>query len=51
MYDGPEQIPFFEEMINKSKIDNDRVILRKRYLPPEEGYGIELSNRAGNSKY
>jgi len=47
MYDGPEQIPFFEEMINKSKIDNDRVILRKRYLPPEEGYGIELSNRAG----
>ena len=47
MYDGPEQIPYFESIVNKSNISRDKVILRKRYLPPEDGYGIELTNRSG----
>jgi len=47
MYDGPEQIPVFEKMIFDSQIPEDWVILRKRYLPPEDGYGMNLTNRAG----
>ena len=47
MYDGPEQIPVFEKMISDSQVPEDWVILRKRYLPPEDGYGMNLTNRAG----
>lgn len=47
MYDGPHQQPHFEEIVRKSGVDPARVILRVRYLPPEESYGINLSNRAG----
>jgi len=47
MYDGPEQIEFFESMIAEAGLPNDSVILRKRYLPPEESYGINVTNRAG----
>lgn len=47
MYDGPEQIPHFEAMITEAGVDPNRVILRKRYLPPEEQFGINLTNRAG----
>lgn len=47
MYDGPEQIPHFEDMIAKAGLTAQQVILRKRYLPPEEQYGINLTNRAG----
>jgi radical SAM protein with 4Fe4S-binding SPASM domain len=47
MYDGPEQIPHFQAIIREAGVDAGRVILRKRYLPPEEQYGINLTNRAG----
>ena len=47
MYDGPEQIEYFNKMISKAGLSPDNVILRTRYLPPEEGYGINLTNRAG----
>lgn len=47
MYDGPEQIPHFEKIIQEADVDSKRVILRKRYLPPTEDYGITLSNRSG----
>ena len=47
MYDGPEQISHFEAVIVESGVNPDRVILRKRYLPPEEQFGINLTNRAG----
>lgn len=47
MYDGPEQIHHFESVIEDSSIPPEKVILRKRYLPMEEGYGINLTNRAG----
>lgn len=48
MYDGPEQIPQFESIIEMSDISADRIILRERYLPVDKGYGINLTNRAGN---
>lgn len=47
MYDGPEQIEFFENMIGEAHLPREWVILRERYLPPEQGYGINLTNRAG----
>jgi len=47
MYDGPEQILHFEEMISKTNINPEKIILRKRYLSAEEQFGINLSNRAG----
>jgi radical SAM protein with 4Fe4S-binding SPASM domain len=47
MYDGPEQIETFSTMRREAGIDESNVILRKRYLPAEEHYGITLSNRAG----
>lgn len=47
MYDGPEQIPHFQAIIREAGVDPARVILRKRYLAPEEQYGINLTNRAG----
>lgn len=47
MYDGPEQIEYFNEMISEAGLSTDNVILRPRYLPAEEGYGINLTNRAG----
>jgi radical SAM protein with 4Fe4S-binding SPASM domain len=47
MYDGPEQIEFFESIIAEAQIPRETVILRERYLPPEHGYGINVTNRAG----
>jgi len=47
MYDGPEQIPHFQSIVKEAGVNPDKVILRKRYLPPGEQYGINLTNRAG----
>lgn len=47
MYDGPHQIPRFEAMMREVGVKAERVILRERYLPPEEQFGINLTNRAG----
>lgn len=47
MYDGPEQIEHFESIISEAQLPEGSVILRKRYLPPEESYGINVTNRAG----
>lgn len=47
MYDGPEQIGKLEGIRDAAGISADRMLLRARYLPPEQNYGINLSNRAG----
>ena len=47
MYDGPHQEEQFKAMIQESEIGMDKVVLRRRWLPPEEHFGITLSNRAG----
>lgn len=47
LYDGPEQVEKFQTMIDEVGLSESQVILRKRWLPPEEHYGITLSNRAG----
>lgn len=47
MYDGPEQEEYFTEMMDLADLTKDQVILRKRWLPPEQNYGITLVNRSG----
>ena len=50
VYDGPEDVIKFEKMCNESKINKAKYFIRHRYLPPEEDFGITLSNRAGMMK-
>lgn len=47
MYDGPEQITYFKSLVSEAALNPEQVILRKRYLSPEDHFGIVLSNRAG----
>ncbi len=47
MYDGPHQEEHFQAMIDEVGLDEGRVVLRKRWLPPEEHFGITLNNRSG----
>ena len=47
MYDGPHQVEAFEAMKKEVGLKDEQLVLRVRWLPPEEHYGITLSNRAG----
>lgn len=47
MYDGPQQEEKFQSMMAQASLRDGQVVLRKRWLPPEQHYGITLSNRAG----
>ena len=49
-YDGPEQAEEYQKMCEKVNLRKDQFIVRHRYLPPEEDFGITLSNRAGMMK-
>ena len=50
VYDGPEDVIKFEKMCKEAKINENQYFIRNRYLPPEEDFGITLSNRAGMMK-
>ena len=50
LYDGPHQDNVFLEIKEKAKLNDDQFIIRKRYLGPEESYGLTISNRAGSVK-
>lgn len=47
MYDGPEQMERFKKMKVSLGLDDSQIVLRVRWLGPEEHFGITLSNRAG----
>ena len=47
VYDGPEDVIKFEKLCNQANLKKDQYFIRHRYLPPEEDFGITLSNRAG----
>jgi len=47
MYDGPHQVKHFRELQKEAGLRDDQLMLRARWLPPEEHFGITLSNRAG----
>ena len=48
MYDGPHQINQFENLKKELSLTDKQFILRKRYLGPDESYGLTISNRAGS---
>ena len=50
MYDGPEQIQKFKDMIKQSGVPEEFVILRDRWYTKTENFGVKLTNRAGTIK-
>ncbi len=50
LYDGPDQILKFENMIEECKIPRDFVILRDRWYSDKVDYGVKLTNRTGTIK-
>ena len=49
-YDGLEQAEGYQKMCEDVNLRKDQFIVRHRYLPPEENYGINLTNRGGTMK-
>ena len=47
VYDGKEEADAFEALCRSVGLRDDQFIIRKRYLPREQNFGITLSNRAG----
>tara|TARA_Y100000816_G_C26091808_1_gene577120 strand:- start:1223 stop:2140 length:918 start_codon:yes stop_codon:yes gene_type:complete len=47
LYDGPEQVKKFNEMIKESGVPKDFVILRDRWHGADKDYGLKLTNRTG----
>ena len=50
LYDGPHQINYFEKIKKELNLSDEKLIIRKRYLGPEESFGLTISNRAGSVK-
>ena len=48
MYDGPEQIEFFNSLFDSCGIDKSLYSLRDRWYDESEDYGLLYTNRAGN---
>lgn len=48
VYDGPEDMIKFEEMCKKAQLNKKQYVIRNRYLPPEQDFGITINNRSGN---
>ena len=47
MYDGKEQIEHFNKVRKKTNLSTKQILLRIRYKPPEDHYGLTISNRTG----
>ena len=48
LYDGEHQLEIFEKIKKKLKLSDEQFIIRKRYLGPEDSFGLTISNRAGS---
>ncbi len=48
MYDGPEQIEYFNNLFDECGIDEDLYTLRDRWYDEDEDYGLIYTNRAGS---
>jgi len=46
-YDGEFQVKHFQDMARQADIDINKLLVRPRWLPEEEDFGITLNNRAG----
>ena len=54
VYDSEEDAIKFEKLCKELPLEKKQYVIRKRYLPPEQDFGITLSNRAGmmeNAEY
>lgn len=47
MYDGEHQVEHFKKLQKETGLKDEQFILRTRWLPPEDNFGMVLSNRAG----
>ena len=47
MYDGPEQITKFKDMVRNANVPEELVILRDRWYDKHNDFGVKLTNRAG----
>ena len=47
LYDGPEQIMYFNDMIKEANVPENFVTLRDRWYDPSKDYGVKLTNRTG----
>ena len=50
VYDGPEDMLKFKKLCLQAKLNKNQFVIRNRYLPPEDDYGITMSNRGGQMK-
>ena len=48
MYDGPEQIEYFNNLFDECGVDKDLYTLRDRWYEEDEDYGLIYTNRAGS---
>ena len=47
VYDGKEDADKFEKMCTESNLEKSQFMIRHRYLPQDQNFGIALSNRGG----
>jgi radical SAM protein with 4Fe4S-binding SPASM domain len=47
VYDSKDDATRFEKMCHLSGLNDDQFVIRHRYLPPEQDFGITMNNRAG----
>jgi len=47
VYDGPKEEERFYELCKDANLKQHQFIIRNRYLPSEENFGLNLSNRSG----
>jgi radical SAM protein with 4Fe4S-binding SPASM domain len=50
VYDTKEDAERFDEMCKKSGLNSKQYVIRHRYLPKEQTFGITINNRAGMMK-
>ena len=50
VYDGPEDMIKFEKMCKEAGLNEKQYVIRNRYLPPDQDFGITMSNRGGLMK-
>ncbi len=54
VYDGPEDEVRLGQMCENAGLSPEQYVIRNRYLPPEQDFGITMSNRGGmmdNTEY
>lgn len=47
VYDGPDDMIKFQNMCANLRLEKEQYVIRNRYLPPEQNFGITMTNRGG----